>query len=147
MKRPSLVVPYLVFAFALASIRAEGNRAENTVILDEAGVANLNLETVEADEQVFEETLFALGRVAPLPEKRAVVSSRISGKTVSLSARPNRAVKAGSSVLTVESRQAGNPPPRIALSAPIDGTVVSVSTAVGQPVSPDDSLIEIMDLS
>jgi hypothetical protein len=82
-----------------------------------------------------------------LPGKRAVVSSRIPGRAFSVLALPDQAVDENEELMWVESRQPGDPPPRVMLDAPISGIITKVSTAVGQPVSPDDSLIEIVDLS
>jgi len=121
--------------------------AHPPVILDETGVKNLRIETVVAEETTFEETAFALGRIRVAPGHRAVVSSRISGRAVEVDAHIDTLVKKGQTALTVESRQPGDPPPVIKLTAPIDGLVSAVNVAPGQPVEPDASLIEILDLS
>jgi cobalt-zinc-cadmium efflux system membrane fusion protein len=136
----------VVVALALEIRAAEPNRAANTVILEPSAAENLRLEFVEAEETTFEETIFALGEIEVLPGKRAVVSSRIPGRTHSVLVVPHQKVKAGDEVAWVESRQPGDPPPKVVLSAPIDGLVSSVSIALGQPVSPEESLIEIVDL-
>lgn len=126
----------------------EGNakRAANTVILDEMGVKNLRIETVEAEEGEFEETIFALGRIEVLPGKKAIVSSRIPGRAFSVLALPDQAVDEGEELMWVESRQPGDPPPTVMLSAPIAGTIAKVDIAVGKPIDPGDSLIEIVNL-
>ena len=54
-------------------------RAANTIILDESGVQNLRIEMVEVEEQDFETTVFAIGRIEEIPANRSVLSSRISG--------------------------------------------------------------------
>ncbi len=46
----------------------------------------------------------------------------------------------------VESRQPGDPPPTVMLTAPMAGRIAKVDIAVGQPITPDQSLIEIVDL-
>jgi membrane fusion protein, heavy metal efflux system len=117
------------------------------VILDETGEKNLGVETVEAQETTFEETIFALGRIEVLPGKRAVVSSRIPGRAFSVLALPDQQVDENEELMWVESRQPGDPPPKVMLESPISGIITKVNTAVGQPVSPDDSLIEIVDMS
>jgi multidrug efflux pump subunit AcrA (membrane-fusion protein) len=131
-------------SFLQADEKAE--RLANTIVLDETSVRNLGIETVEAEETPFEETLFALGRIEVLPGKRAVVSSRISGRAYSVLALPDQTVDEGDELMWVESRQAGDPPPTIMLPAPMAGIVAKVDIAVGQPVTPDQSLIEILDL-
>jgi cobalt-zinc-cadmium efflux system membrane fusion protein len=131
----------------LCPITALAQVANPPVILDETGVKNLRIETVIAEETTFEETAFALGRIRVAPGHRAVVSSRISGRAVEVDSHIDTLVKKGQTALTVESRQPGDPPPVIKLTAPIDGLVSAVNVAPGQPVEPDASLIEILDLS
>lgn len=128
----------------LSALAAE--RASNTVILEESAVANLQLQFAEAEENTFEETVFALGHIEVLPGKKAVVSSRIPGRAFSVLAVPHQTVEEGDEVAWVESRQPGDPPPTVALPAPISGIVSRVDIAVGQPISPDQALMEIVDL-
>lgn len=137
----------LVQAVPIA-LAAEGptNRLANTVVLDEPAVKNLRIETVEAEETDFTETIFALGRIDVLPGKKGVVSSRVAGRVHSVIALPDMISEAGDELLWIESRQAGDPPPIVRLDAPIAGTIAKVNVAVGQPVEPGDSLIEIYDL-
>jgi multidrug efflux pump subunit AcrA (membrane-fusion protein) len=126
---------------------AEGNRASSTVILDAAAVANLQLEFVEAEETTFDETVFALGKIEVLPGKRAVVSSRIPGRAFSVLVVPDQEIAEGDEVAWIESRQPGDPPPTVMLPAPLSGVVSKVALAQGQPVTPDQVLVEIMDVS
>jgi cobalt-zinc-cadmium efflux system membrane fusion protein len=49
--------------------------------------------------------------------------------------------------VVVESRLAGDPPPNVILKAPMSGWIAAVNLALGQPVSPDAALIEIVDLA
>ena len=140
----------LLFTVALAATTlgaADPNRAANLVILDETAVKNLNLATVEAEETDFEETIFALGRIRVAPGHRAVVSSRVPGRALTVSAHIDTKVEKGAEVAVLESRQPGDPPPSVRLLAPISGHVSKVNIAPGQPVEPADSLVEILDLS
>lgn len=125
---------------------ADSKRPTNTIILDETRVQNLGITLAEAEEAVFEETIFALGHIDVLPGRRAVVSSRIPGRAASVLALPYQQVDSGQELLWVESRQPGDPPPIVKLAAPMSGLVAKVEIAQGQPVSPDQSLIEIIDL-
>jgi biotin carboxyl carrier protein len=120
---------------------------DNTVILEPAAVVNLQLEFVETEETTFEETLFSLGHIEVLPGNRAIVSSRIPGRAFSVLVIPHQEVEVDAEVAWVESRQPGDPPPVIKLTAPISGIVSKVNIAQGQPVSPDQELIEILDLN
>ncbi|MDZ4288020.1 MAG: efflux RND transporter periplasmic adaptor subunit [Prosthecobacter sp.] len=139
------IIPCLILGHIASA--ADSGRQQNTVILDETSVKNLDIQTVEAEETAFEETVFALGRIEVAPGSRAVVSSRIPGRAHSVLALPDQEVKAGAELVRVESRQPGDPPPTVILSAPMSGLIAKVDIAVGQPVSPDQSLIEIVDLS
>jgi biotin carboxyl carrier protein len=143
MKSIFLILVLLQSALHAADLK----RKDNTIILEEAAVANLQLDFAEAEETTFEETVFALGNIEVLPGKKAVVSSRIPGRTFSVLVIPHQEVDVDAEVAWVESRQPGDPPPVIKLTAPISGIVSKVNIAQGQPVSPDAELIEIIDLS
>jgi multidrug efflux pump subunit AcrA (membrane-fusion protein) len=116
------------------------------VILTEQGVSNLGLETVTVEEADFETTTFALGRTEAIPETRSVLSSRIPGRVVENRIKIGSFVTKGEQLVLLESRQPGDPPPTIWLTAPADGTVISVNTKLGAPVEPADSLAEFADL-
>lgn len=122
-------------------------KAAATVILDAAGVENLKLETVAAEETTFEETVFALGRIGVASGHRAVVSSRVPGRVLSVAAHIDRPIEKDAEVLMLESRQPGDPPPSVRLTAPIAGMVSVVNVVPGMPVEQKDSLVEIIDLS
>ncbi len=117
------------------------------IVLDVQAVKNLRLTQEEIAPRDFTRTVFALGRIEVLPENRAVVSSRIDGRAVTVRAKPDQQVRAGDVLLAVESRQPGEPPPQVALAAPKSGVLAAVNVAEGQPVSPADSLVEIVDLT
>ena len=118
-----------------------------TVLLSEEGVKNLGIETVVVEESTFEETAFALGRIEAIPGRTGAVSSRIAGRLVELGVNPGDTVSAGQVVARVESRQPGDPPPVIPLSAPVKGLVMHSDARLGEPVEPDKALLEITDLS
>lgn len=142
--------PFLLLGLlhaADAKLARSTTRQANTVILDATAVKNLGLETAEVEERPFEETLFSLGRIDVLPGKRAVVTSRIPGRVVKVLAYPDQAVKTGDPLVVIESRQPGDPPPEITLTAPMDGLVTELIAVPGEPVSPDRPLLAIVDLS
>jgi multidrug efflux pump subunit AcrA (membrane-fusion protein) len=137
----------LLTATALSGAEAvDPQRAANTVVLDEHGVKNLKIETVEAEQTNFEETVFALGRIESIPANRAVVSSRISGRIIEIKATVGDVVEKGAEVAKIESRQP-NPPPPIILTAPLGGLVGASEARLGEPVEPDKALLEIIDLT
>lgn len=134
-------------AAADAADAAAAARKANTVILDATGVANLRIQTEVAEPGDFEETVFALGRIDVYPGRRAVISSRISGRALEVLVKHDHAVAQGDLAVVVESRQFEDPPPKIRLTAPISGLVSVVHIVPGEPVSPDKVLAEILDLT
>jgi multidrug efflux pump subunit AcrA (membrane-fusion protein) len=132
---------------ALRAADSTPDRVKNTVVLDANAVANLRLETVSAEPREFEETVFALGRIEPRHGAIAVLSSRISGRVVELSAHLGDVVVADEELVRVESRQAGDPPPVVALRAPQAGTITDCEIHLGDPIEPDRHLLEITDLT
>jgi len=138
---------FLLTTLACSQAADPAARASNTIILDETAVKNLRIETAVAEETTFEETVFALGRIDVLPGRRAVVSSRITGRALEVLLKPDHAVEKGAAALVVESRQPGNPPPSVTLAAPLTGLVSRLEVVTGEPVEPGEALAEIVDLT
>ena len=132
-------------SLALAEEAMDAGRAANTIILDENGVKNLRIQTVPVEEQDFETTVFAIGRLEETPNSRSVLSSRISGRAVKVNAFLGDHVTKGDTLVEVESRQPGNPPPVISLKAAETGLVIESHVKVGQPIEPDAELLDISD--
>ena len=53
----------------------DSKRSANTIVLDEAGVKNLRIETADVEETDFEESIFSLGRIEAIPASRSGVST------------------------------------------------------------------------
>ena len=140
---------FFALLLAMAPMRAAISPEEvaNTIILDETGEKNLKIETTEAEETDFEETVFALGRIEAIPERRAVVASRIPGRIMEIKTVLGTMVQAGADVARLESRQPGDPPPSVWLKAPTSGLVTTSDARIGEPVDPDKALLEITDLT
>jgi multidrug efflux pump subunit AcrA (membrane-fusion protein) len=136
---PSILTLILVAA-------AHASVAVPPVILTEQGIKNLGLETVALEESDFEITTFALGRTEAIPESRSVLSSRVPGRVIENNLKIGKYVEKDASLVLLESRQPGDPPPSIWLKAPAAGTVISVNTRLGAPLEPSDRLAEIADL-
>ena len=141
--KPSILILAAALLLARASFAAV---AVEPVILTEQGVKNLGIETIAIEETDFESTTFALGRTEAIPEKRSVLSSRIPGRVIETNLSIGTYVTKGENLVLLESRQPGDPPPAIWLTAPADGTVISVNTKLGAPVEPADTLAEFADL-
>ncbi|MEO7297433.1 MAG: efflux RND transporter periplasmic adaptor subunit [Verrucomicrobiota bacterium] len=124
----------------------EGATKGPITISDEAK-KNLGLKVEEASLQTLEKTFTVIGEIEAIPNRTAAVSSRIPGRIIQLKTAEGQAVKKGEAVLEVESRQLGEPPPRVQLFAPIDGVVVHQEAVTGDTVEPDKHLLEIADLS
>jgi len=129
------------------ALAAGGSRAQETIILDATAVQNLRIETEIADEREFETTVFAIGRIEEIPASRSVLSSRIAGRVSALNAFEGDTVEAGDVLVTVESRQLGDPPPSVELKAPQGGLIVASHVRLGQPVQPSAELLDISDRS
>ncbi|MFM2242769.1 MAG: hypothetical protein RLZ97_1624 [Verrucomicrobiota bacterium] len=136
----------LLLTLLLLSWPSFGAVAVPPVILTEQGAKNLGLETVVVEEADFETTTFALGRTEAVPEQRAVLSSRIAGRVAETRLKIGSYVEKGEKLVLLESRQPGDPPPTVWLTAPASGTILAVDTRLGAPVEPSDSLAEIADL-
>jgi len=150
MKTPLILLPFLIllspiWLYGEANDRA--NRTNRAVILTETGIRNLRIETEQAQERTFESTVFAIGRIEEIPANRSVLSTRIAGRVISLSAYEGDWVEANQTLLKVESRQPGNPPPTIELRSPRSGVVVRSHVRLGEPVEPERELLDVADRS
>ena len=137
----------IIIAALLPIVVFSATPAIGPVIPTEQGVKNLGLETVTVEAADFELTTFALGRTEAIPEKRSILSSRIAGRVAETNLKIGAYVEKGEKLVLLESRQPGDPPPSIWLTAPASGTMSSVNTSLGAPVEASDSLAEIADLS
>ena len=97
--------------------------------------------------QTFESTLFTLGHLEEIPANRSVLSTRIPGRIVELHTFIGDQVKKGQTLAVLESRQPGNPPPRIELKASQSGVIVETHISKGEPVEPENELLAIADHS
>ncbi len=131
--------------------KAPGEEGEVTtsgpITITAEAKTNLALKVEEAKLRTLEKTFVAIGQIESVPSRSAAVTSRISGRLVGINATEGQAVKKGDPLVEVESRQVGNPPPRVQYPAPIDGVVVRRNVLLNGPVEPDKNLLEIVDLS
>jgi multidrug efflux pump subunit AcrA (membrane-fusion protein) len=117
------------------------------VKLTPAAEKNLGLKHEAAELRTLEKTLTALGYVEVDPARVASLSSRISGRIVRLAVKEGDTVAKGDFLLELESRQVGDPPPRITFNAPIGGTILDRHAFTGDSVEPDSHLLKVADLS
>lgn len=130
-----------------AAEQPDAKRAANTVILNETGVKNLRIETEVIEETTFEKSIFALGRIEVYPGKQASISSRIPGRALEVFVKRDHPIEKGAVAVVVESRQPGNPPPTVNITAPISGLISATHLVPGDPVEPNAVLAEIVDLT
>jgi len=117
------------------------------VELSEIAQKSIGLKVVETDIRPIEEVLLINGIVKPEPNRVAEVSSRIEGRIEKFYATLGDQVQKGQKLVDIQSRQLGNPPPVVTVSAPISGTVVERSVVLGEAVEPNKHLFHIVDLS
>ncbi len=108
---------------------------------------NLRLTVEEAELRTLDKTLMVIGQIEPIPDHASAVSSRIAGRVLNIKASEGELVKKGQPLVEVESRQLGNPPPRVMIESPIDGTITHRDVLLNDAVEPDKHLLEIVDLS
>lgn len=131
------------FADKPAATAAAGDTPR--IALTETQRANLALRVDPVAARRIAVTAFALGEFITDPRGESAVSSRIAGRLVELKVAVGDTVKAGDTVAVVESRQPGDTPVRIALTAPASGTVDELAVRLGDPVSPDAALMRLSD--
>jgi len=107
---------------------------------------NIDLRTEKAELRPIETVFEAIGRMEPIPARSGAVSSRISGRITQLFTNEGESVTKGQPIAEVESRQLGDPPPRVVYRAPLAGIVTDRHVVVGDSVNPDAHLFEIADL-
>ena len=108
---------------------------------------NLGLKVEAAELRTLEKALPVLGNVELDPAKVGVIASRISGRISRLAVKEGDEVEKGAFVLEIESRQIGDPPPKIEFKAPIKGTVIEQPIFTGDSVEPETRLLTIADLA
>lgn len=108
---------------------------------------NLKLTVEEAELRTLEKTFMVIGQIEAIPSRSSAVTSRISGRVLDIKATEGEHVKKGQPLVEVESRQVGNPPPRVKYDSPIDGVITHRDVLLNDPVEPDKHLLEIVDMS
>ena len=125
----------------------EGVITSGPITITAEAKANLALKVEEAQLRTLEKTLLVIGQIEPIPSRSAAVTSRIPGRVVDIKAMEGQLVKKGDPLIEIESRQVGNPPPRVQYPAPIDGVVTHRDVVLNDSIEPDKHLLEIVDMS
>ncbi|MCW8442411.1 efflux RND transporter periplasmic adaptor subunit [Legionella pneumophila] len=114
-----------------------------TVTLTPEQTKMLDIEVSEATPRPMGEYLTLNGQIQLLPNAQADVSVRISGAVTELVANLGDTVTKGQVLATVQSRLIGDPPPSVAVKAPISGVIDARNVNLGQAVEPNTVLFHI----
>ncbi len=143
------IVSTLILALLSSSFTLTAQHTEldpNTVLLTPIQKKNAGITTTAPEVSTFQTTLFCIGRIQAIPGNRTVVSSRIAGRVISKPPVVGDYVNKGDTVIQVESRQPGSPPPIIPVKASASGTVFESHVHLGEPVDPSEELMDIIDI-
>jgi cobalt-zinc-cadmium efflux system membrane fusion protein len=134
-------------AFAHGGEIERGGGARGPVQLSPAQQSAIGLETAVAGPHPLATILTLNGEVQLLPDRQADVSLRISGQIKELLAKLGDSVRVGQRLALVESRLLGDPPPSVAITAPMAGIIDARSVVIGQAVEPNTQVFHISDRS
>ncbi|HCR5301060.1 efflux RND transporter periplasmic adaptor subunit [Legionella pneumophila] len=117
--------------------------AKGPVHLTPQQIKMLDIRVAEATTRPMAQLLGLNGQIQLLPDAQADVSIRISGSVTAIDVNLGDRVKAGQRLATVQSRLVGNPPPSVAVTAPIAGLIDARNINLGQAVEPNTVLFHI----
>ncbi|MFO2971137.1 efflux RND transporter periplasmic adaptor subunit [Legionella pneumophila serogroup 10] len=103
----------------------------------------LGIVVSEATARPMAEFLTLNGQIQLLPNAQADVSVRISGAVTDIVANLGDTVTKGQTLATVQSRLIGDPPPSVAVKAPISGVIDARNVNLGQAVEPNTVLFHL----
>lgn len=122
-----------------------GGHKKDLLSLSDKQQKAINLKVTQVIKKPFIETLKLNGEIQLLPNAQADVSTRISGQITQIYVNLGDFVKTGQQLATVQSRQIGNPPPSVVITAPISGIIDARNINMGQSVEPNTVLFHISD--
>lgn len=124
-----------------------GENAKGPVALSAVQATAIGLTLAAVDFRPLADLLTLNGEIQLLPDRKAEVSTRISGQVTALYVQLGDRVKAGQPLARVQARLVGDPPPSVNVSSPKAGIVDAVNISVGQSVEPATTLFQISDRS
>ncbi|MFA6286131.1 MAG: efflux RND transporter periplasmic adaptor subunit [Opitutaceae bacterium] len=142
-----------LFVQPAASVFGHGGQIETggggggPVTLTKVQQASIGLQTAQADFRTIDSLLRLTGTVKLDPDRRAHVTTRISGRVEKLFASVGDTVEKGQKLALIQSRLPGDPPPEIPVEAPFSGTINARDVSLGDAIEPNTELFDIIDLS
>lgn len=124
-----------------------GGGGGGPVTLTKVQQESIGLQTAKADFASIDTILLLNGSVKIDPDRHAHVTTRISGRVEQLFARVGDRVEKGQKLATIQSRQIGEPPPTVEVTAPVSGVINDRPVTIGDSVEPNTELFHIVDLS
>jgi len=122
-----------------------GENAKGPVTLSAVQAKAIGLTLAAAGFRPLADLLTLNGEIQLLPDRKAEVSTRISGQVTALYVQLGDRVKVGQPLARVQARLVGDPPPSVNVSSPKGGIVDAVNISVGQSVEPATTLFQISD--
>lgn len=107
----------------------------------------IGLQTEAADFHDIDTVLPLNAFVAHDPNRHVFVSTRIEGKVETIFVNVGDRVTRDQKLAVIQSRQIGNPPPTITITAPMAGVVDERLVAPGEAIEPNKPVFHIADLS
>lgn len=114
--------------------------------LSPSGAHNIGLQLSTVEQSPIYSVLPAIGRVEAAPGRLSELTSRVSGQVEELRVAEGSLVKQGELLVRMRSALPGDPPPLIPFHAPHDGIVTRLHVTQGSRVSPDEHLLDVVDL-
>jgi multidrug efflux pump subunit AcrA (membrane-fusion protein) len=124
-----------------------GGGGGGPVTLTKVQQESIGVQTDKADFHSIDTVLPLYGKVMIDPDRHAHVTTRISGRVEQLFARVGDRVEKGQKLAVIQSRQLGDPPPTVDVTAPVGGVVNDRPVTLGDAVEPNTELFHIVDLS
>jgi multidrug efflux pump subunit AcrA (membrane-fusion protein) len=126
---------------------ATGGGGGGPVTLTKVQQESIGLKTDKTDFHSIDTILLLNGSVKIDPDRHAHVTTRIPGRVEQLLARVGDRVEKGQKLAVIQSRQLGDPPPTVDVTAPVSGVVNDRPVTIGDSVEPNTELFHIADLS
>ena len=120
-----------------------GGGSKGPVQLTDEQTRMLQIKTAEASMHPLAQILSLNGQIKLLPNEQTDVSVRISGSITALDANLGDTTKVGQRLATIQSRLIGDPPPSVAVYAPLAGVIDARNVNLGQAVEPNTVLFHI----